>query len=170
MKKLVMISCLMIVYLLTGCENSDTTTTSKHISDSIGIKLPTNAKIEYNDSHGGLHGDGLFYAKVKFINNEEEDLIKDILSTKGWNNTPIDETLSLMLYGGEKDGISYGYNLAEQAGIPKVSSGYWKFIDRYDGAVNSSDTSELMNRNSFNFTVAIFDEDTNVLYFFEFDT
>lgn len=82
MKKLVMISCLMIVYLLTGCENSDTTTISKHISDSIGIKLPANAKIEYNDRHGGLHGDGLFYARVKLSNNEEEDIIKDILSTK----------------------------------------------------------------------------------------
>lgn len=159
----------MIVYLLTGCENSDTTI-NKHISNEIGITMSTNSKVEYNDSHGGFHGDGLFYAKVKFSNDEEEDFIKNILETKEWNETPIDENVSFMLYGGEKDGISYGYNLAEQAGIPKVTSGYWLFIDRYDGVTDSSDTSELFSRSSLNFTVAIYDEDTNVLYFIEYDT
>ena len=40
-----------------------------------------------------------------------------------WNKLPLTENLELILYGGEKDGKSYAYNLADDAGLPEVPNG-----------------------------------------------
>jgi len=32
----------------------------------LGIKIPANVKIEYEDTHGGFHGDGETFAKIQF--------------------------------------------------------------------------------------------------------
>lgn len=122
--------------------------------------------VEEKDIHGGFHGDGSYYLIMDCSENKEKAL--EILS--GWKELPLSENLSLIMYGGEKDGMAYGYNLAEEAKIPRVENGYYYFCDRHSESTNSADDSELFNRSSFNFSIAIYDSDTDKMYYFEFDT
>ena len=72
------------------------------------------------------------------------------------------------MYGDESG--QYGYDLAEEVNIPEVTNGYYYFCDRHSDSIDSSDDTNLLSRASFNFTLAIYDSDTNRLYYVEFDT
>ena len=54
--------------------------------------------------------------------------------------------------------------------IPQIENGYYYFYDRHDEATDPYDDSEFLARFSFNFTLAIYDSDTNTLYLCEYDT
>ena len=95
---------------------------------------------------------------------EATELIRD------WTPLPLSENLQLMMYGGEKDGVNYGYNLAEEAHWPVINNGVYKFVDRQIRVGDQSDDSYLLDRYSFNFSVAVYDLDTDTLYYFEYDT
>ena len=122
--------------------------------------------IDEKDTHGGFHGDGFYYLLLDCSEKTEEAkaLIKD------WKPLPLTENLQLIMYGGEKNGVSYGYYLAEKAHWPVINNGVYKFLDRYPDAVDEAEDRDLFNRNSYNFSVAVYDLDTNILYYFEFDT
>jgi hypothetical protein len=75
------------------------------------------------------------------------------------------------MYGGEKDGISYGQTLPEEAHWPIIGNGVYKFVDRYSGYMaDRSDDAKLFDRASYNFSFAVYDLDTNTFCYFEFDT
>ena len=74
------------------------------------------------------------------------------------------------MYGGEKDGVIYGYELAKEAHMPKIENGYYIFDDSTLKDNDRSDNSELLNRSSFNFEIAVYDCYTDKMYYFEFDT
>ena len=118
------------------------------------------------DTHGGFRGDGDYYLILDCSGNVEAalNIIED------WKPLPLSENLELLLYGGVKDGVSYGYNLCEKAHIPIIQNGYYRFEDRNSEAENVEDDSELLSRGSFNFSLALYDSDTNLFYYFEFDT
>ena len=122
--------------------------------------------VEELDTHGGFHGDGSYYLILDCSNNKEQALDK----VKDWNKLPLSENLNIIMYGGEKDGVTYGYELAKKAHIPKIDNGYYTFEDRHSESKDSRDDSELLDRHSSNFSVAIYDCDTDRLYYFEFDT
>ena len=44
------------------------------------------------------------------------------------------------------------------------------FEDRHLESNDSRDDTELLDRHSYNFSIAIYDCDTNIMYYFEFDT
>ena len=85
-----------------------------------------------------------------------------------WNPMPLSENLNLIMYGGVRDGMTYGYELAEEAHWPKIEHGYYKFIDEQSD--DPADDSGLFGRYSFNFEIAAYDTDTNLFYYFRFDT
>lgn len=122
--------------------------------------------VEEKDTHGGFLGDGEYYLILDCSENIEqaEELIKD------WKPLPLTENLQLAMYGGEKNGVHYGYNFAEEAHWPEISNGVYKFVDRHDEAFDKSDDTNLLNRYSFNFSIAVYDLDTNIFYYFEQDT
>ncbi|MBE7014147.1 MAG: hypothetical protein E7419_02935 [Ruminococcaceae bacterium] len=122
--------------------------------------------IEELDTHGGFHGDGSYYLILDCSDNKEEAL--KIVSN--WNKLPLSENLNLIIYGGEKDGVTYGYKLQEEAHIPKIKNGYFMFEDRHYKSKDSKDDTELFDRYSFNFSIAIYDCDTDIMYYFEYDT
>ena len=122
--------------------------------------------IEESDTHGGFHGDG-WYRLILDCSENREQTLKNVRS---WEPLPLSENLDLILYGGEKDGVTYSYHLAEKAKIPKIRNGYYRFCDRHSESTDSSDDSELFDRSSFNFSLAVYDSDTDRLYYFEFDT
>ena len=122
--------------------------------------------VEELDTHGGFHGDGSYYLILDCSNNK----VKALEIVKDWKTLPLTENLNLIMYGGEKDNVTYGYELAKEAHIPKVKNGYYIFEDRSSESKDSTDDTELFDRYSFNFSIAIYDCDTDKLYYFEFDT
>lgn len=122
--------------------------------------------VEELDTHGGFLGDGSHYLILDCSGNKQKssEIIKD------WNKLPLSENLNLAMYGGEKDGVIYGYELAKKAHMPKIENGYYIFEDRHSESNDSKDDSELFDRYSFNFSIAVYDCDTDKMYFFKFDT
>lgn len=87
-----------------------------------------------------------------------------------WNQLPLSENLNLIMYGGERDGMTYGFNLAELANMPTIENGYYCFYDRHSESTDSGSDANLFDRASFNFSLAVYDFDTNMMYYFEYDT
>ena len=119
------------------------------------------------DTHGGFLGDGSYYFILDCSDNKE----KALKIVEGWKKLPLSENLKLIMYGGEKDGISYnGYDLSEEAHMPKIKNGYYIFEDRHSESKDSADDTELFSRYSYNFSIAVYDCDTNKMYYFKYDT
>ena len=120
--------------------------------------------IEELDTHGGFQGEGSHYLILDCSGNKQKalEIVKD------WNKLPLSKNLNHILYGGED--INYEINLAEEAHIPKIVNGYYIFEDSQREDKDNRDDSELFNRSSFNFEIAIYDCDTDRMYYFEFDT
>lgn len=113
--------------------------------------------IEEVDTHGGFHGDGSYYLIMDCSKNRE----KALKIINDWNELPLSENLNSIMY--ESD-------LAEEAKMPKLENGYYRFYDRHSESTDSSDDSELFDRASFNFSLAVYDSDTDMMYYFEYDT
>ena len=157
----IIIVAIIVCVLLTSCNIAGSGQT-----DYFGFKTSVFTVLEETDTHDGFYGDGSYYLILDCSEETEQaaELIKD------WTLLPLTENLELVMYGGEKDGLSYEYNLAEEAHWPTIRNGVYKFVDRHSEATNKSDDTNLMGRHSFNFSVAVYDLDTNTLYYFEFDT
>lgn len=162
MKKIfALIMCLTIMLSMIACsEQTDV------LKDYFGFSEKYFTITEEADTHGGFHGDGSYYLIMDCSNNREKAL--EIVSD--WNELPLSENLSLIMYGGEKDGMTYCYNLAEEANMPEVENGYYYFYDRHSAGTDSSNDSNLFARSSFNFSFAVYDSDTDKMYYFEYDT
>lgn len=122
--------------------------------------------ISENDKHQGFHGDGDFILKADCSKNNKK-ILKQV---KKWKRMPLSENLQLIMYGGERDNKTYGYELAKKNNIPEIKNGYYYYIDRDSDATNIHSDLSLFDRYSFNFTIVMYDLDTNILYYYEFDT
>jgi hypothetical protein len=115
------------------------------------LRLPnkTICKKQYDD-HGGFHGDGTslycLYLPEGAINN-----LLNNSKMKSWNQLPLPNKL---------ESISY-HGFGKEAGLPRVQNGYWKFV---------GDTSLENMIHSYDFYLAIFDTDKNVIYVLKVNT
>ncbi len=155
-----------IIVALIVCLISSCSTAGSGQAEYFGFKTNEFTVIDEKDTHGGFHGDGSYYLILDCSDKTEpaKELIND------WKPFPLTENLQLAMYGGNKDGVSYGYDFAEEAHWPTISNGVYKFVDRHSEAVDKSDDTNLLSRYSFNFSIAVYDLDTNTLYYFEMDT
>lgn len=133
------------------------------------------------DSHGGFHGDGVRLVKVKFHWDTKwsagpalcpYDRAREAMAK--WGEP--DYELLCLLYGEEEitDGFSaergpYIPYEEDMEPIPPVRSGYFYLEDRYlaDGPQAGE---AICDRGAFNFTVAVYDLETDILYYCEVDT
>ena len=124
------------------------------------------AVVEQLDTHGGFLGDGEYYLIFDCSDNKElaREKIKD------WKKLPLSHNLDILIYGGEKESGTYYPGLAEEAHIPEIKNGYYIFEDRHQESADSADDTELFNRFSYNFSIAIYDCDTDRMYYFAYDT
>lgn len=123
--------------------------------------------VEELDTHGGFQGEGSYYLILDCSNNKEKSL--EII--ENWNKLPLSKSLNYIMYGKVKDGLTYGYELAKkEAHIPEIKNGYYMFEDRHSESKDSKDDTELLDRHSYNFSIAIYDCDTDIMYYFEYDT
>ena len=51
-----------------------------------------------------------------------------------------------------------------------LTDGWYYFLDRHSEAEDPEDDSGLFGRGSYNFTLAIYDKESGVLYCYELDT
>ena len=157
---------LAVVYAFVLLAALSSCLTSLQSDSYFGFSKQRFTVVEEMDTHGGFVGDGSYYLILDCSDNTEDAL--SIVAD--WNELPLSENLNLIMYGGEKDGKTYGYDLSEKAHMPVIENGYYYFEDRHSEAKDVSDDSELFSRASFNFSLAVYDSDTNRLYYFEFDT
>lgn len=147
---------IVVCLLLSSCEVE---------REYFGFRASVFTIVDKKDTHG-FFGDGSFYLILDCSEKAEQakQLVKD------WKPFPLTENLQLIMYDSSKDGVHYSYNLSEEAHWPTIHNGVYKFVDRYKGAIDPSDDTDLFSRYSFNFSIASYDLDTNTLYYFEFDT
>ncbi len=74
--------------------------------------------------------------------------------------------LQTEMYG---DGDYYATSEAKPK-IPRIEQGYYYFLDRHTDAKNKHDDTDLRNRYSYNFSLAMYDSKTDKLYYYELDT
>lgn len=159
---------------LTGCSDSqqakeyDGKKAVQEVGDALSIRLPAAESAQYADTHGGFHGDGDTFATIRF-GEDSAAQTTSLIEEQSWKPLPMTENLSLAIYGGEKDGITYG-GIEEMHEIPKAENGYYYFDNQSPDAKNSSDDAQLLAPQSTNMTAALYDEDTKTLYFYALDT
>lgn len=157
MKRVIVLLAVLSV-LLSGCGGQ---------RDVFGFVPQEFDVLEESDTHGGFLGDGLYVLVLNCTQNRD----KALETVSAWNTLPLSENLQLMLYGGTKDGISYGdYGLAQEAGIPQIDNGWYRFEDRHDQSKDPADDTDLFDRFSYNFSLAVYDAEADQLYYLEFDT
>lgn len=166
MKKSVLFIMIFTFLLLSlqGCVKKESTV--NQLSDILNTKIISGEIIKNEDTHGGLNGDGKRIIIIKYDDNSANSIISNIRDNGKWSEFPLNENLNLIMYGGKKGDMYYGYEYAKKEGIPQIEHGYYYFINNQ---TNDQDTDLLLNR-SQNFTIAMFDTDHNTLYYFEQDT
>lgn len=118
--------------------------------------------VEEEDTHGGFHGDGTYSLALDCSQNKEVAM----QLIKSWNAFPLSENLQTILYGSD----ARSSLLAEESNIPEITNGYYYFCDRHSESTDACDDTNLFSRASYNFTVMIYDSNTDRLYYIEFDT
>ena len=115
--------------------------------------------------------------ECKNVTEQNERLQKDIneITKKyeelsgNWKELPLSDSLSQATHlkqcmdGGCKD-------IYERYMIPTTINGYYYFLDRHSEAKEKHDDSIINERSSYNFTLAIIEKETNIIYYYELDT
>lgn len=164
MKKIliVIISVILIVLLCILIVNISLDSKVK----DMGLKLETDLKgcyVEYEaNTHGGFLGDGDSFMRINCEKKKAIDVSK-------WKELPMSlelETILEMKMCNEIDCL----NAYERYNIPHVETGYYYFIDRHSEVVDIHDEEELSERSSYNFSIAIYDSNKKMIYYYELDT
>ena len=164
-----------LALLLTACGGGSVRSVQDEIAGALELDLSGCEVVSSWDDHGGFHGDGTAFAELKCSGGGVLDQIKE---DGNWKAFPLDRTAQSLVYGvteqtgTEETGIMVyqtGPYLTDGEGDPRVPesrAGWYRLIDRHAQAGET----ELLGRASLNFTLALYDADTDTLYFCEMDT
>ena len=165
---------IMLSLFLGASGNQQLTNTAEmtRISKTLDYALAQGTLIENVDSHSGFHGDG---ASLQTWTFEDESLLKQIQADSAWKTLPLTENLEAVLYGVTyEEGLSVTtigpYVSFSEEQLPRVEHGYYYFVDCQAESEQQHSDEQIMERASFNFSIAIYDTDTNTLYYVEVDT
>lgn len=163
---------ILILCLLTACHGGRSL--QEKISDACGVDISSGTIVTNSNSHGGFHGDGQLFASVKFTDNR---IAEELSEDAAWHPLPLSKTLTTLVYGTQTADSQNGPYLKDATGaalFPEIQHGYYYFIDRQSeqptGSTGRHDDTGILDRYSFNFTIVIYDTDTNTLYYAELDT
>lgn len=138
--------------------------TNEYIQKEIGLDISSCNILKDEDTHGGFLGDGTYFLIANCSNNKE-----NILSQiSHWKNFPLTQKLEWVVYGYEKDGVEIAKHIPES--IPRIENGYYYFYDRQDDVKDPFNEEKFFDRASYNYTLVLYDKDTNLFYYFELDT
>ncbi len=156
---------LLSIFMLTACGSK---TAQDTVYKELGIDVSSGEEISKYDTHSG-NGDGTSCVVLSFNN---DTVVEEIKSHSSWKSFPLDETVETLVYGVSDETSSIGPYLNDNNGnalIPKIENGYYLLIDRQIENDKSSG-ADILHRLSFNFTLGLYDTDTNTLYFCKLDT
>ena len=124
-------------------------------TEQLGLDLSAGTVVAERDTHGGFHGDGERKIAVDCSDIRDEVLAQ----TASWSSLPLPGVLAqaaeLSGSGLIPDGLTHGRYL---------------FLDRHSEAADPRDPGPLFHRASFNFTLAVYDAASDILYYYELDT
>lgn len=127
----------------------------------LDIVLPQPAAVTSGDSHGGFHGDfhgdGLLHMELTF-SQEDALAVEEAVSSAGWSLFPMEPELEERLYPD-------GAGASDWPDWPVPARGWWYLEDRQE-----DETEDMWQRYSYNYTFAVYDPDTGILYYQELDT
>lgn len=135
----------------------------KHIKNEISVNISSCKIIEDKDTHGGFHGDGEYFVKANCKKNNDK-ILKQLYK---WKVFPLSEHLKPIVYGNNDEELG---GLATKMGIPKINNGLYYFVDRHRGGPVETNGENLFERTSFNYTIALYDKDRSMFYYYELDT
>lgn len=94
-------------------------------------------------------------------------VLEQIKTNPQWKEFPLDKTVRALTYG-ISDGTNHispaltdGFN---NPLVPKIQNGYYRLIDR-----QTDQSTDILHRSSLNFSLGIYDTDTNTLYYCKFE-
>lgn len=122
----------------------------RSVLDVLEISMPKVRVVYHSDTHGGFHGDG---TTVLILSGQAH-----IPESRFWHDLPMGKNVRDTLEA----------NLPE--GLPPVAEGQWFCLDRHSKAVDPADPAMLFGHGSYNFTVALYDSDNQLLYYIKLDT
>lgn len=164
MKRIILtiITLLIFTLSLTACGSQDLQNT---ISKELGLDVSTGKMTSDFDNHGGFHGDGETYIALSFFDSKVLEQIKE---SAQWKKFPLDQTVRTLIYGISDETSSIGPFLNDENGnplVPEILNGYYLFIDRH-----TDKNKDILDRSSLNFTLGLYDADTDTLYYCKLDT
>ena len=158
MKKIIVI--LIILFCIYGCSyvNKIDRINSEIELDNSSCKI-----IRDKDTHGGFLGDGDYFAELKCKSINYEKLASN------WKELPLSSSLEEIL-NVKQCGDRGCLNVFEKYSIPNIENGYYYCVDRHSESIDKYDSTDINNRSSWNFTLAILDKESNTVYFYKLDT
>ena len=159
MKRIFSALCIIIAlaFLLGSCGYNDY---RSKISKALGIDIPSGAPMKSVDTHGGFNGDGATWVSVGFTSDKNPT--EQIKNNHDWKPLPLDEVADVLAHD-----LKIQLDDGEATLMPEVENGYYIVIDRHS---KKNENDDILGRASYNFTIAIYDTDANILYYCEFDT
>lgn len=169
MKRLLCILLSICLLCMSGCSKSGSITDK--ISKATGVDLASAEYANHTDTHGGFHGDGI---TIVTISAPSESVLAQIQNNTHWHPLPFTGNLTAILYGIQTDNGSIGPYITvddtRNPAVPEITNGYYFFLDRHSQSTVPHDDTNVLSRASFNLTLAVYDCDTETLYYLEFDT
>lgn len=156
---LIVLLSIFVIYIIYAFTLEERVLMTKKIENYI----PIYAKMDKKNTHGGFHNDGELLEKIYFSEKQANNFINSAEKNSNWRKLPITERLHNKVCK---------YAIDEEMNIPEISNGYWFVLDRHSAAKSKYNEKDIFkeDRYSYNFTVAVFDIDKNVLYIYELDT
>ena len=169
MKKIIaFILGLILVVGWLCCRGEEANSYLRKVSKALDIDIKDGEIMQESDSHGGFHGDGTTLIEIKLT---DQDVLRQM--EERWKEMPLSENLTALVYGLQTEGYSVGPALHSGDGkpmIPEVKNGYYYFTDRHYQSTDAQDDSKVLDRYSYNFTIAIYDINTQTMYYMELNT
>jgi len=126
----------------------------------LGLDVKGTRVINSYDTHGGIHGDGVAYYCVGY---EDAHNLAAIEANPAWHPLPMSDNVTNAVYS-----VMVAENGAPL--FPVIMSGYYYFEDRHDQSTDPLSDADLNARASYNFTVALYCTNTNVVHYAAIDS
>ena len=168
----VLISLCFCLFTLAACGAKGV---HAQVSEELGIDVSKGREISNYDSHGGFHGDGTTCIVFEF---DEGTVLEEVKSNPAWKAFPLDETVQTLVYGTADENGQIGPYLTKDSErdelftellVPEIRNGYYLLVDRQEEPGMAAG-ADILHRGSFNFTLGLYDTDTDTLYFCKLDT
>lgn len=167
MKKLLSITWILLVFIvsMTACGAKSA---QDIVSETLDIDVSSGSEVSNYDTHSG-NGDGTSCIVLSF---DDDTVLKEIESNTRWKAFPLGETVKILVYGIEDETSKTGPFLNDGDGnplVPEIQRGYYLLIDR-QAEKGKATGADILHRGSFNFSLGLYDADTDTLYFCQLDT